>query len=392
MDLLIKDKALARKKRQNKIVRDVGADPGADAGEALRDGGADAREAQSYSSNAAGADAEVAQTYYSNEGFASVAPLAPADTSQDVAPPVQTEPAQNDDNDEQLAPADPAQGAAGLVHADAPPDAPPPVNAQKVDRPWSYDTRRDPPITQKFGTWGGTRLADGAAWSQSGWSSSDGAAWSQSGWSSDTSGAHPGGIHHRLQQIEERLRRVEARNQHRQGGSASGAADSGSADAGGSHAGVSAYGAVTAAADSDSGDEQRPQWYGTTTLVDDDTLRRAQRCMQRGRHRVGQWFLQDFAGQGDPSSLWDWQNACRDRGMHQFGIRGQHIDKKPGAQFTFWKCGRSCFNSRVACMRCNSFLYITCDNGSGTFSTRDDEEMCQFFLLETLQHPEAIVR
>ena len=392
-----KDKALARKKKQNKIVRDGGAD----AAEALRDGGADAGEAQSNSSNAAGADAGVAQTYYSNAGVGSVAPLAPADTAQDVAPPVQTEPAQNDDppvqtepaqNDEPLAPADPAQGAAGLVHADAPPDAPPPVNAQKVDRPWSYDTRRDTPITRGTpGRWGGTRPADGAGWSQSGWSSSDGAGWSQCGWSSDTSGAHCSAeIVNRLQNLEERLRKVEARNQRRQGGSGSGAAGSGSADAGGSHAGVSADGAVTDAADTDSGDEQRPQWCGTTTYIDDETLARAKRCMQKRRHRVGQVFLQDDQGQGPPSSLWNWQNACRDRGMHQFGILGQNIDKKPGAQFTFWKCGRTCFNCRVVCVRCKSYLSIQADDG--TFNTRDDEEMCQFFLLDTLQHPEAMVR
>ena len=321
------------------------------------------------------------------------------------------------------APVHAGQAPVPAVNAGEPPaDASQPAvdAAQAPADQLSHDTRSATPSKRQWsahGAWAEPRSADASPWNEGDWSRSDAAdGWSSSDASRGRSAGSAWEINRRLEYLEEQVRKLHAQNQVLSatliqtsarvdaGADTSGDAGAVGSDAGGFAAagadeGDSAAGYADAQSADDSwetgataAEDERSRWYNTSRDVDDETLAKAKECMRKRLHRVGKLFLFTLEGQGQSTSWWNWFNACRDRGMHQFGIRGQHTDKKPGAQFTFWKCGRSCFNSRVACMRCNSFLYITCDNGSGTFSTRDDEEMCQFFLLETLQHPEAIVR
>jgi hypothetical protein len=112
--------------------------------------------------------------------------------------------------------------------------------------------------------------------------------------------------------------------------------------------------------------------------------------MQNRFHRVGKDFLIENDGQGESVCYWKWYAACRDRGMHQFGHRGEHVGDRSGARFTFWKDGKSCFTARAVCEHCRSMIIAKTYNAE--FRTKDDEEMCKFFMLIPLAHPASMLR
>jgi hypothetical protein len=104
---------------------------------------------------------------------------------------------------------------------------------------------------------------------------------------------------------------------------------------------------------------------------------------------VGKHFLIDNEGQGDSPTFWSWYAACRDRGMHQFGLRGENVDSRTGASFTFWRDGDKIFTVRAVCEHCRCMIIAT---SFGGFKTKDDEEMCKFFMIPTLTHPASMMR
>jgi hypothetical protein len=75
--------------------------------------------------------------------------------------------------------------------------------------------------------------------------------------------------------------------------------------------------------------------------------------------------------------------------MHQFGHRGDRVDER-AASFTFWRDGARLFSARAVCEHCRCFIVSTASGG--TFKTKDDEEMCKFFMLKPLANPASMMR
>jgi hypothetical protein len=367
------------RKKMNKIIHHEAVDAGGAGSGGAGAGGSDAAGSATGDSDAHGADASGADA----EG--ADAPQAPADAGQSAVAP--------------LAPADAGQSAEG---ADAP--QAPAVAPLAPAAPWGHDTRSD--------------ARSAASWSNraaSGWNAARGGA-DTHGWSSDSSwGSRPSvqrdwQLIKRVDQLEAQVRQLHTQNMHlRSAGlmQASPRVDAGGAGSGGTGAGGS-DGAGSATGDSDAhGDDAIgadgegyvvPHWYAfradgegyvVNTPVPEENLQRARQCMRQRLHSVGPRFLIDNEGQGDSTTFWGWYSACRDRGMHQFGHRGDSVDAR-AASFTFWREGNKCFSARAVCNYCRCCIVSTASGG--VFNTKNDEEMLKFFMLKTLANPASMIR
>ena len=177
------------------------------------------------------------------------------------------------------------------------------------------------------------------------------------------------------------------------GGAGSGGTGAEGSDAAGSATGDSdAHGADASGADAEGADAEyvEPHWYGLKIPVPEEHLKKAKGCMKKRFHRVGKDFLIENDGQGDSVCYWNWFQSCRDRGMHQFGLRGENVDSRTGASFTFWRDGDKIFSARAVCEHCRCMIVAT--TSGGAFKTKDDEEMCKFFMIPTLTHPASMMR
>jgi hypothetical protein len=363
------------KKKMNKIIHEAVDAGGAGSGGAGA-GGSDAAgsatgDSDSHGVDASGADAEGAD-----------APQAPADAGQSAVAP--------------LAPADAGQSAEGADAPQAPADAPLAPAAS-----WGHDTRSD---VRSAAKWRGP----------SGWNAAS--AYKRSadthgaGWSSDSSWGsvqRDWQLIKRVDQLEAEVRDLHTQNMQLRsaglmqasprvdaGGAGSGGTGAGGSDAAGSATGDSdAHGADASGADAEGADAEYvvpPHWHGMNIPVPEEYLIKAAECMRRRFHSVGKDFLIENAGQGDSVCYWNWFQSCRDRGMHQFGLRGENVDSRTGASFTFWRDGNRIFSARAVCEHCRCMIVATASGG--LFNTKDDEEMCEFFMIPKVTHPASMMR